>query len=110
MKDCDLKHSPSARSSIEAVYKYVVNTTSELLWLQFLLHEFGVSLASPLTLWCDNICATYLTQNPILHASTKHVELDYYFVRERFVVKSLIVSFISSKDQVVDILTCNIRI
>lgn len=56
-------------------------------------------------MWCDNIEATYLSINPILHAHTKHVELDYYFVRDRAVAKTLNVSFLSNKEQIADILT-----
>ncbi|KAF5465898.1 hypothetical protein F2P56_015863 [Juglans regia] len=94
-----------ARSSTEAEYKSVANTTCELLWLQSLLSELGIFLVSPPTLWCDNISATYLTLNPVLHSRTKHVELDYHFVWERVVAKTLKVSFIPSKDQIADILT-----
>jgi hypothetical protein len=36
---------------------------------------------------------------------TKHIEIDYHFVRDRVAAKSLIVKFLSSKDQLADILT-----
>lgn len=41
----------------------------------------------------------------MLHAHTKHVELNYHFVHERVAAKTLQVSFISSKDQIAVILT-----
>ncbi|KAF5470759.1 hypothetical protein F2P56_011250 [Juglans regia] len=94
-----------ARSSTEAEYKVVANTTCELLWIQSLLKELEIFLPDPPTLWCDNLAATYLSVNPVLHSRTKHVELDFYFVRDRVATKTLTVSFVPGKDQVADILT-----
>jgi hypothetical protein len=49
--------------------------------------------------------ATYLTVNPIFHARTKHIEMDYHFVRERVAENALDVRFISTHDQLADVLT-----
>jgi hypothetical protein len=45
---------------------------------------------------------TYLSANPVFYARTKHIEVDYHFVRERVARKLLDVRFISSRDQVAD--------
>ncbi|GJV46418.1 tocopherol cyclase [Tanacetum coccineum] len=68
-----------SRSSTEAEYKAL----AELTWLQALLNELGIRSSSTPILWCDNLGATYLSANPIFHARTKHVEIDYHFVREK---------------------------
>jgi hypothetical protein len=94
-----------SRSFTEAEYKVVANITAELLWIRALLQELGVRLSSTPTLWSDNIGANYMSVNPVFHARTKHVEIDFHFVRDRVADKSLVVRFAPSSDQLADALT-----
>jgi hypothetical protein len=72
------------------------------MWLQSLLDELHIPHSSTASIWCDNIGATYLSSNPIFHAHTKHIEVDYHFVRKRVSRKLLDIRFISTHDQVAD--------
>jgi histone deacetylase 1/2 len=67
-----------------------------------LLRKLGVRLREKPCLWCDNLDATYLSANPVFHARTKHIEIDYHFVRERVAHNRLAICFISTKDQIAD--------
>jgi hypothetical protein len=96
------KQATVSRSSTEAEYKSLANATAELIWVEAILKELGVSLQVKPCLWCDNLGAIYLSANPIFHARTKHIEIDYHFVRERVANKLLDIKFISTKDQVAD--------
>jgi histone deacetylase 1/2 len=96
------KQATVSRSSTEVEYKTLANATAEVIWVQSLLTELGVSQEMTASLWCDNIGATYLSSNPVFHARTKHIEIDYHFVRERVAQKLLDIRFIPSGDQVVD--------
>jgi histone deacetylase 1/2 len=96
------KQATVLRSSTEAEYKSLANATAEVMWVQTLLDELGMSQSKTAVLWCDNIGATYLSANPVFHARTKHIEVDYHFVRERVAQKLLDIRFISSGDQVAD--------
>jgi histone deacetylase 1/2 len=96
------KQATVSRSSTEAEYKALANATTELIWVEALLRELGVKLKEKPCLWCDNLGATYLSVNPVFHARTKHIEIDFHFVRERVAENLLDIKFISSKDQVAD--------
>jgi histone deacetylase 1/2 len=96
------KQATVSRSSTEAEYKALANATAEMIWVEALLRELGVRLREKPCLWCDNLGATYLSANPIFHARTKHIEIDFHFVRERVAENRLAIKFVSSKDQVVD--------
>ncbi|KAJ0610987.1 putative RNA-directed DNA polymerase [Helianthus annuus] len=77
------KQKTVSRSSTESEYKAMADTVSELVWLETLLRELHVIMKAAPTLWCDNLGATYLSRNPVFHARTKHIEVDYHTVRER---------------------------
>jgi hypothetical protein len=100
------KQATISRSSTESEYKALANATAEIVWLQSLLRELGLSRSVQVpVLWCDNLGATYLSANPRFHGRTKHIEVDFHFVRERVATKDLQIRFISTKDQVADGLT-----
>lgn len=99
------KQSTVAHSSTEDEYKAQAIATCDVIWVQSLLGELGIYLKFPPLLCCDNLGATYLAANPVMHSRTKHIALDYHFVRERLATKLLRLKLVSSKDQLADVLT-----
>ncbi|KAD7116530.1 hypothetical protein E3N88_03798 [Mikania micrantha] len=99
------KQKTVSRSSTESEYKALADAVAELTWLQTLLQELHVPIQTVPTLWCDNLGATYLSANPVFHARTKHVEVDFHFVREKVAKRQLSVQFISTDDQIADVFT-----
>uniref|UniRef100_A0A2N9EUK7 Integrase catalytic domain-containing protein n=1 Tax=Fagus sylvatica TaxID=28930 RepID=A0A2N9EUK7_FAGSY len=94
-----------SRSSTESEYRAFAIATAELCWIRTLLKDLGIYLSQPPLLWCDNVSALAIASNPVFHARTKHIEVDFHFVRERVLCKDLEVKFVSTIDQLADIFT-----
>ncbi|GKE41345.1 uncharacterized mitochondrial protein-like protein [Tanacetum coccineum] len=92
-------------STGEVEYKALADTVAKLTWLKALLNKLEIRSSSTPILWCDNLGATYFSTNLIIHGRTKHVEIDYHFVREKVAQRDLRVQHISTHDQIVDIFT-----
>uniref|UniRef100_A0A2N9J0P4 Cysteine-rich receptor-like protein kinase 10 n=1 Tax=Fagus sylvatica TaxID=28930 RepID=A0A2N9J0P4_FAGSY len=94
-----------SRSSTEAEYRSLATGAAELAWLRQVLCDLKLYLPSAPLIWCDNTSALALASNPVFHGRTKHIEVDYHFVRERVVRGDLSLQFISTHDQLADIFT-----
>jgi hypothetical protein len=94
-----------SRSSTESEYRALATASAEVCWLRTLLKDLGIFLSQPPILWCDNVFALAIASNPVFHARTKHIEVDFHFIRERVLRKDLVVKFVSTNDQLADIFT-----
>jgi hypothetical protein len=94
-----------SKSITETEYRSLAFATTELCWLRMLFQELALFLPCSPTLWCDNLGALALASNLIYHVHTKHIEVDYHFIREKEVNKDVKTSYISTNEQIADIFT-----
>ncbi len=59
----------------------------------------------PVVIYCDNISSILLTNNPIYSVRTKHINVQYHFIREKVLRREINLIHVSIEDQVVDIFT-----
>jgi len=78
-----------ALSSTDAEYRTLADTSSELIWLRWLLQDMGVSLSSATPIYYDNISAIQIAHNDVFHEQTKHIEIDCHFVLHHLLQGSL---------------------
>ncbi|KAI5314164.1 hypothetical protein L3X38_043340 [Prunus dulcis] len=97
-------------SSTEAEYRALAIATTELAWIRQLFCDMQVPLHVPPLIHCDNISAIALSSNPGFHSRLKHLQINYYFVRERVIRGDLLVQHVSSANQFADILTKGLSI
>ena len=72
-----------SRSSAESKYRSMAIVTSEVVCLIALLKTFGLNHTQPAFLYCDNKTALYIVPNLVYHERTKHIEINYHFIREK---------------------------
>ena len=94
-----------ARSSTEAEYRSLANTAAEITWVCKILQDISFPLLKTPLIYCDNKSAIALAFNPVFHARTKHVELDYHYIREKVLLGHISVQHAASLLQVADIFT-----
>jgi len=94
-----------SRSSAEVEYRGVANVVAESCWIRNLLLEFHRPLHKATIVYCDNTSAIYLTDNPVNHQRTKHIEMDVHFVRERVAKGQVHILHVPSRSQYADIFT-----
>ncbi|GJR42199.1 ribonuclease H-like domain-containing protein [Tanacetum coccineum] len=92
-------------SSAEAKYRGVANAVAETCWLHNLLRELHTLLSSATIVYCDNVCAVYLSCNPVQHHRTKHIEIDIHIVRDLVAAGQVLVLHVPSRYQFADIFT-----
>lgn len=93
-----------ALSSTESEYIAGSEAVKELVWLQRLLSDMDVTVEKPV-LKLDNQGAIKLTKNPEFHKRTKHIEVRYHFIREKFDEGCFRLGYVNTKEQIADIFT-----
>ena len=58
-----------------------------------------------MSLLCDNESATKLTNNPVQHARTKHIDVRHHFIRDHQLKGDISIKSVGTDDQLADIFT-----
>ncbi|GKE07005.1 hypothetical protein Tco_1399023, partial [Tanacetum coccineum] len=56
-------------------------------------------------IFCDNTSAIAISDNPVLHSRTKHIDIKYHFIRDHILKGDIELHFIPTQYQLVDIFT-----
>jgi hypothetical protein len=97
-----------ATSTTEAEFVAAATGVKEGLWVLKLIREMRGALdLCELTLCCDNEAAIALMKNPTAgtQGRSKHIDVQFHFVRERYQKKHIMVQFVPSHHQLADIFT-----
>jgi len=70
-----------ALSTTEAGYMATTQACKEAIWMKKLMEELGHK-QEKILLYCDSQSALHIVRNPAFHSRTKHIDVQYHFVRE----------------------------
>ncbi|KAK6136992.1 hypothetical protein DH2020_029267 [Rehmannia glutinosa] len=98
------KHICVSLSTAKAEYISTAFCCTQLLWIKQTLADYKCSFKN-VPIFCDNISAINITQNPVHHNRTKHIEIRHHFQRDCVSKRKIEISFVPSQDQLADIFT-----
>lgn len=94
-----------ALSSAEAEYMALCSATQEAIHLRQLVKDLGHEQEEPTTIYEDNAGCIALSENPVFHKRSKHIDIKYHFIRERVASNEIKVQYVPTEDQLADLLT-----
>lgn len=99
------KQGTISRSSSECEYRAIISATSEVTWTVRLLEEFGIYNLKLITLHYDNQSIIYIFKNHVFHVSTKHIEIECHFTRDKFLKSLIQFIYLATQHQSADLFT-----
>ena len=66
------------------------------------LKDYGV-ICDEVPLWCDNESAIKISRNLVQHFKTKHIEIQYHFIRDHISRGEIKLKYVNTHDNLADI-------
>lgn len=94
-----------ALSTVEAEYMAITHASKEAIWWRSIFNTLGYDMTDPTTLWSDSQGSISLAANPEHHSRTKHIDIQYHFIRQHLAEQTISLQFIASEKMAADGLT-----
>nr|GEZ85436.1 retrovirus-related Pol polyprotein from transposon TNT 1-94 [Tanacetum cinerariifolium] len=75
-----------------------------VLWIKSQLADYDV-LYDKVSIFYDNTSAISISDNPVLHSRTKHIDIKYHFIRDHILKDDIKLYFVPTDLQLADIFT-----
>ena len=83
----------------------ITAATQESMFLSMLAKEFGHSTTKPINIRGDNEGSLSLVRNPVINQRSKHIDIKFHFIREKYASGFISIDHVSSGENVADIMT-----
>ncbi|GKC17160.1 hypothetical protein Tco_1013942 [Tanacetum coccineum] len=98
------KQSSVAMSSAKAKYVVAARCCAQVLWIKSQPADYDI-LYDKVPIFCDNTSAISISNNPVLHSRTKHIDIRYHFIRDHILKGDIELHFVPIDLQLADIFT-----
>ena len=71
-----------ALSTAEVEYVAACSASCEAVWLRKLLSNLFDLQLDATYIYCDNQSCMKLSENPVFHNKSKHIEIKYHYIRD----------------------------
>ena len=99
------KQKSVALSTAEAEYIAACEACTEAIWLRKLISDLFDQIPKSTIIHCDNQSCIRLSEHPVFHERSKHIEIKYYFIRDKVQEGEVKLEYIPTDEKIVDILT-----
>jgi hypothetical protein len=98
------KHKSVALSTAEAEYIAACDACTEAVWLCKLVSGLSDQVLNSTVIYCDDQSYVKLSENPVFHDRSKHIEIKHYILRDKVQRGEVVLQYISTDEQIADIL------
>ena len=99
------RQSMIALSTGEAEYISLCDAAKMASWIRQLFCELGFEQKQPTVIFEDNQACIKMAENPVVSQRTKHIDIQYHYVRECVLRQSIEIRYIESAKQLADLHT-----
>lgn len=93
------------RSSAKVEFRALAHGVCELIWIRRVMEELKIKYEEPMHIYCDNKSTISIAHNLVHHDKTKHMVVDRHFIKEKIDTGMNSIGYMSSSQQLADILT-----
>ena len=94
-----------ALSIAEAEYIVVSDACKKSIWLRRLLAGLFDDVLETTVIQCDNQSCVKLSENPVFHDRSKHIEMRHHYLRDMVQKGAIRLQYIPTEEQIPDIFT-----
>ena len=91
-------------SNAETEYIALTSAAQEAVWMRRLLQSLGET-PKTVIIYEDNQSSIKMSQNPVLHSRTKHIDIRYHYIRETVAEGTVTLQYCPTKDMTADVFT-----
>ncbi|GJR03850.1 hypothetical protein Tco_0526834 [Tanacetum coccineum] len=98
------KQDCTVMSTAEAEYVSLSACCAQVIWMRTQLLDYGYRF-NKIPMYCDSKSVIAISCNPVQHSHTKHINIQYHFIKENVKREPFELYFIGTERQLVDLFT-----